>query len=520
MSRGRTPMRQIRQILNHRYTHNLSLEQTARAVRKSKGCVYNICKRFSTCGLQWPLAPSMTDQQLEQVLFPPSAADISSDNTAHSPSVLPDIAYIEKELARKGVTIALLYHEYRKEHPDGMSQASFYRYIRLHKTPNLSLHHVYKGGDILYSDYSGTKLEYIDRQTGEIYSAELFVACLAASSYTYAEAMVSQQAPQLSTAHIHAFEFFGGVTACIVPDNLKSAVTKANRYDPTINHHFALFADHYNTVVLPTRVAAPRDKGSVESAVLNALRWIIAALRNQTFFSVKEINEAVAEQLELINNRPMKDHGGRSRRQRFEELDKPFLKPLPDEPFRISEVKHDVGVGLNYHIQFKKHFYSVPFTLAKKRVDVHLNGTTVEIYHNGEHCCRHMFSTRPYGYTTKPEHMPPNHAFVRGLRPEWLIEKAEQTGKATAEMAKAIMQKCSHPQQGFRAVQGLLALAKAYPPQRVEAACSKALSFNAKKLADIKSILKNGLDSQQTLQFPDVKSTTHENIRGADYYQA
>lgn len=516
MSRKRTPMRQIRTILTHRLTHNLSLEQTALAVRRSKGSVFNICNRFTSSGLPWPLDPELTDEQLEVALFPPS----SHPKTASGDTPpMPDIGYIEQELARKHVTIALLYEEYRRDHPDGISQASFYRYIHSHKKPNLSLHHVYKGGDILYSDYSGDGLEYIDIETGECIAVELFVTALAASSRIYAEATLSQHTHHFTMAHVHAFEYYGGVSACIVPDNLKSAVTKANRYDPTINHLFAEFAAHYGTTILPTRVRAPRDKGSVESAVLIAERRIIATLRDQKFFSLAEINGAIAEQAEIINDRPMKDHGGRTRNERFADCDKPYLKPLPQKRFTISEIKHDVKVGLDYHIQFRKHFYSVPYTLAKKKVDVHLNGLTIEIYHNGIHCCRHQFSLKSYGYTTKNDHMPPNHAFVRGMKPKWFIERAREIGTSTAAVTEVIMKKCSHPQQGFRAVQGLLSLAKAYEPERIENACTKALHFKSTKLADIKSILKNGLDAQQVLHFPTTPSVDHENIRGGDYYQ-
>lgn len=371
-------MRRIRQILTHRLTHKLSLEQTARTVRKSKGCVYNICSRFSSSGLKWPLDPAMTDEQLEQALFPPSAKPSPNADS------LPDIAYIESQLSQQHVTVALLYEEYRQQHPGGMSQSSFYRNIRSQKKPVLSLHHVHKGGDTLYTDYSGDGLEYVDCKTGECIPVDLLVTALAASSRIYAECSRSQHDHHFTLSHVHAFEYYGGVTASIVPDNLKSAVTKANRYDPTINHLFAEFADHYGTTILPARVRAPRDKGGVESAVLIAQRWIIAALRNRTFFSLEELNCAVLEQVEFINNRPMKDHGGRSRNERFEDCDKPYLKKLPANRFTISEIKHDLKVGLNYHIQFRKHFYSVPYALAKKNVDVHLNGATIEIYHNSD----------------------------------------------------------------------------------------------------------------------------------------
>lgn len=514
MSRGRTPMRKIREILNCRYTYGLSLEKTALAVKKSKGCVHKIGERFKASKLPWPLPSDMTDKQLEEALFPVSGAD----SRKFSPP-LPDLGYIEKELARKHVTVQLLYREYKEQHPDGMSQASFYRYIRSNKSPRLSMHLIHKGGDTVYCDYSGDGLSYVDRETGEIHDVELFVASLAASSYTYAEAAPSQKDIHFAQSHARAFEFFGGVTSSVVPDNLKSAVTKANRYDPTINLVFAKLLEHYGTVVLPARVATPRDKGGVESAVLVAQHWILAALRDKTFFSLTELNEAVSQELEFINNRPMRDHGGLSRKERFDLLDKPFLKELPQETFRISDVKHDLLVGFNYHIRYDNHFYSAPFKLARQRVDVHRCGPILEIYHNGQHCCRHQYSPRKGGYTTNKEHMPPNHAFVRGMKPEWLIEKAGKISSSTAAMAEAIMKKCAHPQQGFRAVQGLLRLAKVYPEERIDAACRRALRLKALKLADVKSILEKGLDSEHILPFTSAP-TRHDNIRGAHYYES
>jgi transposase len=509
-------MRKIREILTCRLTHGLSLEKTALAVRKSKGCVYKVCKQFAETGLSWPLPPEITDDFVEKAVFPRK----SIPNQQYCNGSPPDIRYIETELSKKHVTIQLLYREYMDQNPAGMSQASFYRYIKGKRSPILSMHQVYKGGDILYCDFSGDGLSYVDRTTGEIHDVELFVATLAASSYTYAEASASQQEYDFAMSHARALQFFGGVPACVVPDNLKSAVTKANRYDPTFNIVFAKFAEFYSTVILPARVRAPRDKGSVESAVLVVQRWIIAALRNRTFYSLADLNEAVAEELEHINNRPMKDHGGLSRSQRFMELDKPYLKDLPLEPFRISAIKHDATVGINYHVEFKKHFYSVPFELAKKTVDVHLNGSTIEVYHNGLHCCRHQFSPRQGRYTTVTEHMPPNHAFVRGMRPEWFVAKAAEIGASTAAMAEVIMKSCAHPQQGFRAVQGLLRLSKVYPRERMEAACQRSLDHKAYRYKDVKSILEKGLDAQQLIMFPSRKEIDgHGNIRGPQYYE-
>jgi len=512
MSRRRTPMRSVRQILEYRLSHGKSYEITGSTLGISAGTARNVCTLFAATGLPWPLPEGMSDSQLEAKLYPAKPAEMMPK------SPLLDPAYITRELARKHVTRKLLHAEYIKEHPDGMSLAHYYRYVHAHLAPEVTMHFDHKGGDRQYSDYSGDGIPYTDFVTGEVQMSELFVTCLAASSYTYAEATQSQCQDNFALSHVRAFDFFGGVPASVMPDNLKSGVTKADYFDPTINRLFAKLAEHYGTVIIPARAMKPRDKGGVESAVLVSQRNIIAALRDRIFYSIAEINAAVREQVKEINLSPMKDHGGRSRLDRFYDSDQPFLKPLPSEAFSISHIKHNVAVARDYHVQYDKHHYSVPYTLVGKKVDIHLNGMTIEIYHDNIHCCRHPLRTGNYGYSTHPEHMPPHHAFVKGWSAAWFISKAKEIGPHTADYVAAMIGKSSHEEHGYRAAQGLLRLAKSYPSQRIENACLYAQSLNALKLSDIKSVLEQGIDLRQTIPFPQQAPVVHENIRGPGSY--
>lgn len=379
---------------------------------------------------------------------------------------------------------------------------------------------IHKGGDKVFSDYSGDGLEYIDRRTGEIIAVDLFVCAWGASSFTFAEGSESQKTRDFALSHVHGLEYFGVAPFAFVLDNTKSGVKKSDRYDPVANPVYGKMADHYRVAFLPARVLKPQDKAIVESAVLQAQRFILARLRNRQFFSLDEVNVAIREELEALNNRPMKEYGGQTRRQRFEELDKPYAQQLPAEPFKISLVKLDVLVGHNYHIRFEDHFYSVPHYLATQRVDVYQIGPIIEIYHDNIHVCRHQAGPPNFGYATTTEHMPPSHAFVKGWSKEWFIAKATEIGPATAEAAWQIMNRRDHVQQGFNAVMGVLRLAKVYSPQRLERACQRATYYKSTTLKAIKTILEQHLDNQTFLPLPTQSQppVVHENIRGPQYY--
>ena len=517
MSRGRTPMRKIRQVLEYRLTKKISAEQTALALSLSKGSIINYLERFEQSKLSWPLPETLTDTVLEEALFPVAPQAPNPD----LPVVpLPDAGYIEKELVRPHVTLQRLWEEYAEQYPDGLKRTAFYDHVARHRSPRITMKMIHKGGDKVFSDYSGDGLEYIDLKTGEIMAADLFVCAWGASSFTFAEASDSQKTRDFALSHVHGLNYFGVAPFAFVLDNTKSGVKKSDRYDPVVNPVYGKMAGHYHVAFLPARVRKPQDKAIVESAVLQAQRFILARLRNRQFFSLDEINVALREELEVLNSRPMKEYGGQTRRQRFEELDKPYAQPLPSEPFTISNVKIDVRVGPNYHVRFDNHFYSVPYHLATCRVDIYQVGATLEIYHDNLHVCRHQIGAPNFGYTTAAAHMPPNHAFVKGWSKEWFIAQASQVGPATAEAAAQIMNNREHVQQGFNAVLGLLRLAKVYSPQRLEQACQRATYFKSAAFRTIKTILEQNLDKQTFLPLPASPQSPilHENIRGAQYY--
>lgn len=504
-------MKKIREILRLHFDCNLSNQQVADSMRKSKTSVFNCLTRFKAANLKWPLPDEMADSELEAKLYP-------ENNEKKNEEILPDFNKIYQEMRRPHVTLELLWEEYRRSNPEGLSRSSFYRrYGNYLKAVPLSMKIIYKGGDKLFVDYSGKKPSYYNRLTREWIEVEFFVASWGASSYCYCEAVPTQSGQDWVAAHIRALNYFGCCPAAIVPDNLKSGVTKANFYEPEINRLYGKFAAHYDTVILPARVRKPKDKPVVESNVLHLQRFIFGRLRNLTFYSLEDLNQAIWEALELFNSRPMQQYK-KSRKDRFETLDKPNAKPLPADRFVLTQVKIDVRVAPNYHIEFDKHYYSVPYELVRKQVDVYQVGGVIEIYHDGAHVCRHRKGPGNYRYTTKAEHMPPNHKFVKGWSSAWFISQAHKIGIATAELVTKILQNKRHPEQGFRAALGVLNLRKKYPAERIEKAAKRALYFGNLTCRSLKSILDQGLEQEALPKKATRKPLVHENIRGQQYY--
>jgi len=382
-----------------------------------------------------------------------------------------------------------------------------------------SQHHI--GGDKLFIDYSGDRPSYIDLTTGECVYVELFAASWGASSYTYAEVSPTQSTVDFVHSHVRAFRFFGCVPAALVPDNLKAAVLKPSFADPNLNPLYEKMATHYDAALLPARPYKPRDKAVIESNILHLQRYILGRLRDRMFFSFAEIQEAVHDQMVLFNAEPMQLYQV-SRHSRFETLDKPFAKPLPMEDFALRSLELNVKVRNDYHVQFKKHYYSVPFTLAGKSVEVHSDDVTVQIYKDGQRVCSHLQAQgAEHGFTTLMVHMPLNHQFWKGLTPEKLILRGEQIGVSMATLIRGLLDNAKHKELGYRAALGILGLNPKYDKVRLENAAARALHFGGHRLRDIQSILDNGLDSQPLPQ-KDVQVTLkvhppleHENIRGA-----
>lgn len=505
-------MRSIRQILYYRLEKEVGADCTARALKVSKGTVINTVKRFASSGLPWPLPEDITDSTLESRLYPSTASPMAVR------ADLPSITYLEQQLAKKHMTLQCLYDEYCATTSTPLSRAGFYRYFRQGRVAKPSMPMEHKGGDLVYVDYSGDGLFYTDPQSGERRDVDLFCCCWGLSSYSYADATESQKKRDFTQSHVRAFHYFGVSPHGLVPDNLKSAVRKPDPFDPQINFLYEEFARHYGVVVLPARIRKPKDKAKVESAVLHIQRYILARLRNRQFFSLSQINEAIAELLEEFNARPMKDYGYQSRKERFETLDRSYAQELPTEPFRVTDVKENVLVGKTYHVVYEKHHYSVPFTMVGQRVRVRRSGMMIEIIHNGTVLTRHIFSPQKFRYTTRAEHMPKEHQFVKGLTPGWIIAQAAKVGESTVNVVTAEMRRCEHVQQGFGRALGILRFAKAFSSERLEAACRRCLHFDCISYQAVKSVLAKSLDQQPLPGCSETShrhSTTivHENLR-------
>jgi transposase len=371
-------------------------------------------------------------------------------------------------------------------------------------------------GEKLFVDYSGQTVPLTDPETGEVREAQVFVAVMGASSYTYAEATMSQSLPDWLGSHVRAFQFFGGLPAIVVPDNLRSAVSKPCRYEPQLNPSYQELATHYNVAVIPARVRKPKDKAKVEAGVQLVQRWILAALRHRTFFSLDEVNEAIAGLLTRLNAKPFRKISG-SRESLFAELDKPALAPLPLIQYQYAEWRQ-VRLGMNYHVQLDEHYYSAPHQLRNEKLDARLTVSSVEFFHKNKRVASHQ-RTSKRGYTTVGEHMPKAHREYAEWTPERLVNWASKNGEATAKLVETILSGLVHPQQGFNSCLGVISLSKKYGSDRVEAASKRALAIGGVSYKSMKSILVNGLDSKPLPEHvPAKEPVLHPNIRGNSYY--
>jgi len=417
------------------------------------------------------------------------------------------------------VTLTLLWHEYKAAHPEGFQYSWFCDQYRAWSARlDVVMRQAHRAGEKLFVDYAGQTVEVVDRHSGEIRTAQIFVAVLGASSYTYAEATWTQQLPDWIGSHVRTFAFLGGVSELLIPDNLRSGVSKAHRYEPDLNPTYADLASHYGVAVLPARVRKPRDKAKAEAGVLLVERWILAVLRNRSFFSLPELNQEIARLLERLNARPFKKLPG-SRQALFEQIDRPALRPLPSQPYAFAEWKQ-VRVNIDYHVEIEGHYYSVPYQLVRKTLEARYSERTVEVFHKGQRVASHPRSHLKGRHTTVPEHMPAAHRSYAEWTPQRLIRWAEQNGPATAGMVQTILERRAHPQQGFRSCLGIMRLGKRFGEERLEAACRRALTLGACSYKSIESILRQGLErkavaEQQALDL----DIAHANIRGADYYQ-
>jgi transposase len=503
-------MRTIKEVLRLRWEAGLSQREIAISCRIARSTVADYVLRAQAAGLSWPLPEDLDEEALEQLLFPPAARPPRG-------RPVPDWAELQAELRRKGVTLALLWQEYRAQHPDGYHYSQFCaHYQRWLKTLEPVLRQQYVAGEKLFVDYAGQTVPIRDRQTGLLRAAQIFVAVSGASNYTYVEATWTQGRADWLGAHRRCFEFMGGVHALLIPDNTKVGVTTACFYDPEVNRSYQKLAEYYGAAVVPARPRKPRDKAKVEAGVQGVERWLLARLRHRSFFSLAELNAALRTLLCEYNQRPFQKLAG-CREALFLQLERPVLKALPAQPYEYAEWRK-ARVNIDYHIEVDRHYYSVPHQLLRSQVEVCLSARTVEIFHKGRRVASHVRAYAPGRHTTVLAHMPQQHREYVTWSPERLTRWAQQTGPACAAVIAQILAGRDHPVQGYRACLGILRLGKLHTPLRLEAACQRAQALGAFSYKSIKAILTHGLDQQPLPPSEAAAPLHHAHIRGAAYY--
>lgn len=505
-------MRKIREVLRLALGAGLELRKIERSLGISHVTVSGYVSRARASGLLWPLPDTLDDTALDRLLFPKPAS-------AKNARPVPDWAYVHRELRRKGVTKVLLWEEYKRANPEGYQFSRFCElYVDWAGRIDLVMRQEHRAGEKLFVDFAGPTIPIIKRRTGEIlFEAQIFVAVMGASNYTYAEAVRSQTLPDWIGAHARTFAFLGGVPEIIVPDNLRSGVSKACRYEPDINPTYHAMAAYYGTAVIPARIRKAKDKAKVEGGVLLVERWIMAALRNHTFASLAELNEAIRGLLVRLNERCFQKLPG-SRRTMFETVDRPALSPLPATPYVFEEWSY-ARVGIDYHVELDGHYYSVPYALVKKKVEVRATNATVEVLFRGNRVASHAKSFLKGKHTTIKEHMPSSHRRYAEWTPERIKRWAAAVGPETEAHVAAIMEHRTHPEQGFRAALGIMRLFREYGGDRLEAACRRAARYRLYSYKGVSNILKTGADKLDVRKSaPAAAPIVHDNIRGPGYY--
>lgn len=504
-------MRQIRPALRLLLDAGLTHTQVGRALGLPKSTVGKFGRLARAAGLDWATIQLLSDAELEARLYRPAMV-------RQARHVKPDYAHVHRELSRPGVTLQLLWEEYARGQPQAYKYTSFcVKYRRWAAHLKRSMRQVHVAGDKLFADYAGQTVPIVDATTGEIRKAQIFVAVLGASNYTFVRATPGQTTADWIGSLIAALEFLGGVPRLIVPDQPRALVARPDRYDPGLGRLVEEFSAHYAVGVLPARPAHPRDKPKVEGGVLVVERWILARLRNRSFFSLAELNRAIAALLTDLNARPFKKLPG-CRRQAFEALDRPVLRALP--PVRLPIVRFKPArVNIDYHVELDGHYYSVPHRLVRTAVELRISATTVQVFADNRCVAIHPYSTARGGFTTDPAHMPASHRAHREWTPAKLVAWGRQVGSSCAAVVEWQMAHRPHPEQGYRACLGLQSLARRYGPSRLEAACARALAIKAPRYPSIRSILHSGLDQQPLPAPPPQRSLPHhDNVRGAAYY--
>ncbi|MCD6027696.1 MAG: Transposase, family [Solimicrobium sp.] len=528
MPSQRITMRKIKEILRLRLECKLSLEGIARALSLSKGVVAEYVKRSEEAGLTWDAVLVLDETRIAERLL----TRLGAPAERASQFTQPDYALIHQELKRKSVTLQLLWKEYGEQcngRPYGYT--SFCNHYRAWaKTLKRSMRQVHRAGEKLFVDYAGQTIPVIDRNTGKIKPAQLFVAVLGASNYTFATATAGQTTSDWLEAHNRTLTYISGVPEIIVPDNARALIANPDRYEPHLGRAYAEFAAHVGCAVIPARPYKPQDKGKVEVGVQIAERWILARLRNWRFFSLGELNQAIAMLLTDLNARPFKKLPV-NRLSAFDAMDRPALRPLPAQPFELARWKK-ARVSIDYHVDIDRHYYSVPHQLVGKEIDVRITSGTIECFHQGKRIASHtnvvgnpLSRAIPDHHTTQAEHMPKSHQAHRDWSPGKLLHWGQSIGTATHSVVKHLLESKPHPEMGYRACLGLMRLGRIYGKPRLEAACTRAVALRAKTYKSVSNILKSSLDqvplpeqNATPAAQTELRLTAHDNIRGPEYY--
>jgi transposase len=507
MPATRLTMRKIRETLRLRLEAGLPYRQISASTKTSIGAIQKLLSKADSLGLTWPLPDDLDDAALARMFYP-------SANTSTGTTAFPEWTAIHLELKHKGMTKLLLWEEYTQQYPNRCYSYSQFcdRYRHWLGQQRRSMRQVHKAGEKLFVDYAGQTVPVVCPLTGVISPVQVFVATLGASGYTYAEATATQTLPDWLGSHVRAFEFFGGLPELVVPDNLKSAVSRACRYDPDVNPSYQQLAEHYRVVVIPARPRKPKDKSKAELSVQLVERWILARLRKHTFFCLAELNRCIHALLEDLNSRAFKRMPG-SRKEAFEQLDKPVLKALPAQRYEYQEIK-TVKVNIDYHIQYDQHLYSVPHQYVGERLELHASRTLVRIYMQ-----RQLIATHPRrkgtGMSTDPLHMPERHSKHLQWTPQRLKHWASQVGPDILMWVTERLETKTHPEQAYRVCLGLLSLSRQYPSDRLNASCRIANREGLGRLKQVRSILQSNRDQlQQQLPIGIELPQDHENVRG------
>ncbi len=509
MATKRLTVRNIREILRLGLGAQLTLRQIHSSTKSSVGAVQKVLFKAKALKLSWPLPPELDDSTLEKLFYS------KPESTQHIKCPSTDWAEIHLELKKKGVTKQLLWEEHVQQNKDCYySYSRFcYHYSTWKKKQQRSMRQVHKAGDKLFVDYAGQTVPIVCASTGEVKTAQIFVAVLGASNYTYVEATHTQSLPDWLESHVRAFEFFGGVPKIVIPDNLKSGVSKACRYDPELNPAYQQLAAHYNVAVIPARPYKPKDKSKAEVGVQIIERWILAKLRHQTFFSLGELNRCIKALLKEVNQKPFKQLDG-CRQSLFESLDKPALAPLPKLPYHYVDIK-SAKIGIDYHVKYDRHNYSVPHHLVGEKVELHVSDKRLGVYFKGKAICHHIRKHRP-GATTEPQHMPKRHEKHHQWNPGRFLNWASSIGSEVTKWIKHQLDSRAHPEQAYNLCLGVLNLSKTYSNERLNNACAIANKHKLYRYREISNILKSNQDKlanskQQSFDLPQ----HHENVRGS-----